>query len=79
MKPDERLAVIDVAHEVIDRVTDARRHEGRAKRAKPRRVFEGIDQICPFEVSVLDEVRDFYWYPDNALYIEDVEWTSQAV
>jgi hypothetical protein len=30
-------------------------------------------------VAVLDEIREFYWYPNNALYVEDVEWTSKAV
>ena len=47
--------------------------------SEPRRVFEAPHQICPFEVAVLDEVRDFYWYPNNALYVEDVEWTSHVV
>jgi lipopolysaccharide transport system ATP-binding protein len=46
---------------------------------EPRRVFEAPQQICPFEVAVLDEVREFYWYPKNALYVEDVEWISQVV
>jgi ABC-type polysaccharide/polyol phosphate transport system ATPase subunit len=45
----------------------------------PRRVFEAPLQICPFEVAVLDEIREFYWYPGNALYVEDVQWTSQLV
>jgi len=45
----------------------------------PRRVFEGPHQICPFEVAVLDEIREFYWYPNNALYVEEVEWTSQCL
>ena len=47
--------------------------------SEPRRTFEAPHQICPFEVAVLDEVREFYWYPDNALYVEDVQWTSQAM
>jgi lipopolysaccharide transport system ATP-binding protein len=47
--------------------------------SEPRRVLEAPHQICPFEVAVLDEVREFYWYPDNALYVEDVQWTSQVV
>ena len=45
----------------------------------PRRKFDAPREICPFEVAVLDEVREFYWYPDNALYVEDVQWSSQAV
>jgi lipopolysaccharide transport system ATP-binding protein len=47
--------------------------------SEPRRVFEAPQQICPFEVAVLDELREFYWYPKNALYVEDVEWISQLV
>jgi lipopolysaccharide transport system ATP-binding protein len=47
--------------------------------SEPRRVFGAPHQICPFEVAVLDEIREFYWYPNNALYVEDVEWTSKAV
>jgi ABC-type polysaccharide/polyol phosphate transport system ATPase subunit len=47
--------------------------------SEPRRKFDAPHQICPFEVAVLDEVREFYWYPDNALYVEDVQWTSQVV
>ena len=44
--------------------------------SEPRRVFVAPGPICPFEVSVLDEAREFYWYPDNALYVEDVEWKA---
>jgi lipopolysaccharide transport system ATP-binding protein len=47
--------------------------------SEPRRKFEAPHQICPFEVAVLDEVREFYWYPDHALYVEDVHWTCQAM
>ena len=47
--------------------------------SEPRRKYEAPHQICPFEVAVFDEVREFYWYPDNALYVEDVQWTSQAI
>jgi hypothetical protein len=47
--------------------------------SQPRRVFEAPHQICPFEVAVLNEIREFYWYPGKALYVEDVEWTSQEV
>jgi lipopolysaccharide transport system ATP-binding protein len=43
--------------------------------SEPRRVFEAPKQICPFEVAVLDHVREFYWYPNSALYVEDVEWS----
>jgi lipopolysaccharide transport system ATP-binding protein len=47
--------------------------------SEPRRIFEAPHEICVFEVAVLDEIREFYWYPNNALYVEDVEWTSTAV
>lgn len=47
--------------------------------SEPRRVFEAPHQICPFEVAVLDEIREFYWSPNRALYVEDVEWTSKSV
>jgi lipopolysaccharide transport system ATP-binding protein len=40
----------------------------------PRRIFEAPDSVCPFEVAVLDEIREFYWYPNGAFYVEDVEW-----
>ena len=47
--------------------------------SEPRRKFEAPHQICPFEVAVLDEIREFYWYPNNALYVEDVEWTCHMI
>jgi lipopolysaccharide transport system ATP-binding protein len=43
--------------------------------SQPRRVFEGLEQVCAFEVVQLEEVREFYWYPDNAIYVEESEWT----
>ena len=46
--------------------------------SEPRRVFGWPGPICPFEVAVLDEVRDFYWTPNNALYVEDVVWRAEA-
>jgi hypothetical protein len=42
--------------------------------SEPRRVFEGLEEVCPFEVVQLDEVREFYWYPDNGIYVEDANW-----
>lgn len=46
--------------------------------SSPRRVFEAPDYVCPFEVTLLEEVRDFYWYPNNAHYVEDADWTSRV-
>jgi lipopolysaccharide transport system ATP-binding protein len=47
--------------------------------SEPRKKFQAPSHICPFEVALLDETRDFYWYPNNALYVEDVEWTVKAL
>jgi lipopolysaccharide transport system ATP-binding protein len=47
--------------------------------SEPRRQFEGPQEICPFEVVNIAEVRDFYWYPDNALYVEDVAWSAEPL
>jgi lipopolysaccharide transport system ATP-binding protein len=44
--------------------------------SNPRRVFEAPDRVCPFEVAVLDEIREFYWYPHAAIYVEEAEWTT---
>jgi len=46
--------------------------------SEPRRVFEGPEEVCPFEVTQLEEVREFYWYPDNGVYVEEVEWSSES-
>jgi lipopolysaccharide transport system ATP-binding protein len=45
--------------------------------SEPRRVFEAPKRICPFEVAMIDEVREFYWAPNNALYVEDVYWKAE--
>jgi len=42
--------------------------------SEPRRVFSAPDDVCQFEVIQLEEVRDFYWHPDTALYVECVNW-----
>jgi lipopolysaccharide transport system ATP-binding protein len=47
--------------------------------SQPRRVFRAPHRVCPFEVAVLDEVRDFYWAPNSALYVEDVKWSSELL
>jgi lipopolysaccharide transport system ATP-binding protein len=46
--------------------------------SEPRRVFEGLAEVCFFEVIQLEEVREFYWYPDNGIYVEEVEWSSKS-
>lgn len=46
--------------------------------SEPRRVFEGLEQVCSFEVVQLEEVREFYWYPDNAIYVEESQWSCST-
>jgi len=37
--------------------------------------FETLENICPFEVVVLGEIRDYYWIPNHARYIDDYHWS----
>ena len=46
--------------------------------SEPRRVFEGPEEACSFEVTQLEEIREFYWAPDRAFYVEEVEWSSES-
>ena len=46
--------------------------------SEPRRTFEAPGRVCPFEVVVLDQVRDFYWEPNSASYVEDVVWSTDS-
>jgi lipopolysaccharide transport system ATP-binding protein len=39
--------------------------------------FQKIEHICPFEVKVFAVKRDYYWYKDHAVYVEDSEWQVQ--
>jgi lipopolysaccharide transport system ATP-binding protein len=41
--------------------------------------FETIKDICNFEVKVFNELRDYYWYPKHAVYIEDNEWIVEKI
>ncbi len=36
--------------------------------------YEVIEFICPFEVKVFGQVRDYYWYRKHAIYIEENTW-----
>ncbi|WP_010419566.1 ABC transporter ATP-binding protein [Anaerophaga thermohalophila] len=36
--------------------------------------FETLEQVCQFEVKVLGEIRDYYWYNSHATFIEDNTW-----
>ena len=36
--------------------------------------FQTLEGVCPFEVKNFGEVRDYYWYKNHAVYIEDNYW-----
>lgn len=36
--------------------------------------YETLTDIISFEVKVFGEMRDYYWYPKHAVYIEDNIW-----
>ena len=36
--------------------------------------FQTISNICPFEVVVYGELRDYYWRHGNAKYVEEAQW-----
>lgn len=36
--------------------------------------FQTLEGVCPFEVQVRDEVREYYWKPNEAVYVDDTEW-----
>ncbi len=39
-----------------------------------RTKYETIEGICPFEVQVRGEVREYYWKTNEAAYVDDTEW-----
>lgn len=36
--------------------------------------FQGLEEICPFEVVMYGQHRDFKWVPGTCTYVEDCEW-----
>ena len=44
----------------------------------PRREFAAPKEICPFEVVIIDGIREFYWAPNTAVYVEDSNWKSSS-
>ncbi len=36
--------------------------------------IQTINNICPFEVVAYGKLRDGYWAPNNAKYVEDADW-----
>ncbi len=47
--------------------------------SNPRRKFSAPSHVCPFEVTIFDRIREFYWYPEHATYVEDCVWESSAI
>ena len=41
--------------------------------------YETLTDIAPFEVKVFDELRDYYWKPNTAVYIEDNQWNVEKI
>ena len=41
--------------------------------------FETLVDIVSFEVKVFGEVRDYYWYPNHATYVEDNLWSVEKI
>lgn len=46
---------------------------------KTKSVYQVIEDICQFEVKVLDEIRDYYWRNGNALYLEENTWVIEKL
>ena len=36
--------------------------------------FERIEDVCPFEVQLRGELRQYYWRSGEAIYVEESEW-----
>jgi len=41
--------------------------------------FETLNCICKFEVVNMNQLRDYYWYPKHAIYIEDNYWNIKKI
>jgi lipopolysaccharide transport system ATP-binding protein len=39
--------------------------------------YETIEGVCPFEVQIRGEVREYYWKPNEAVYIDESQWIIQ--
>ncbi len=41
--------------------------------------YETISNVVPFEVKVFGELRDYYWQPRAAIYVEDNHWQIEKI
>jgi len=39
-----------------------------------RAKYETIEGVCPFEVQIRGEVREYYWKTNEAVYVDETEW-----
>jgi lipopolysaccharide transport system ATP-binding protein len=46
---------------------------------KTKALYQVIDNICQFEVKILNEIRDFYWRDGNAIYLEEDFWSIEKI
>ncbi|MDB9439700.1 Teichoic acids export ATP-binding protein TagH [Dolichospermum sp. UHCC 0315A] len=46
---------------------------------KTRKKFQTIEHICPFEVTIYGQSREYYWYPGHAKYVEECEWIVNKI
>ena len=44
-----------------------------------RKKFETLENVVPFEVKILEEVRDYYWGKRNAIFVEDAYWEIKKI
>lgn len=42
--------------------------------SKKKELIQEFDLICPFKIEVFNEIRDYYWIPGQAKYVEKGEW-----
>lgn len=43
------------------------------------RKFALLEDICPFEVVKLGELRDYYWQPGTCVYVEPHDWRVELI
>ena len=67
-------------HQISCRISNLRMYPGRysltlhlAERAGGRH-FQTLESLCPFEVVVRGELREHYWLPGAAAYVEPAHW-----
>ncbi|MFZ4672010.1 MAG: polysaccharide ABC transporter ATP-binding protein [Flavobacterium sp.] len=41
---------------------------------KTKKKYETISEQCYFEVQKFGVLREYYWYPDHAVYVEENKW-----